>query len=141
MGVRDPLLTWIQSFLSSRSQVVQIQDSTSSPRPITSGVIQGSVLGPALFLAYMNDICGCFTSGQAFLFADDLKVVYTTPRDCISRVIHLIEADLTSLESWCAEWLMDFNSEKCGILTNRCVIPTRVPNTEWIPITNSSKCA
>ncbi|KAK4470022.1 hypothetical protein MN116_000052, partial [Schistosoma mekongi] len=55
-GVKDPLHSWFASFLKGRKQTVKFNNSLSSPKPITSGVIQGSVLGPLLFVIYINDI-------------------------------------------------------------------------------------
>ncbi|BHF75133.1 hypothetical protein SprV_0501822900 [Sparganum proliferum] len=73
IGIRGRLLTWITDFLTGRSQTVCIEASTSTPTPVLSGVPQGSVLGPLLFLVYINDCVddlGC----SAILFADDVKL-------------------------------------------------------------------
>ncbi|BHF62279.1 hypothetical protein SprV_0200526100 [Sparganum proliferum] len=73
IGIRGRLLTWITDFLTGRSQTVCIETSTSTPTPVVSGVPQGSVLGPLLFLVYINDCVddlGC----SAILFADDVKL-------------------------------------------------------------------
>ena len=69
-GVRGPLLQWLQSFLIDRTQKVIIDGSHSSPCHVTSGVPQGSVLGPVLFLIYINDIISNIHS-QLRLFADN----------------------------------------------------------------------
>ncbi|VDP36673.1 unnamed protein product, partial [Echinostoma caproni] len=76
-GIGDPLLSWLSSYLSERSQVVSVNDCSSQPQPVTSGVIQGSVLGPLLFLMYINDVSKSIICGTPFLFADDIKVVYS----------------------------------------------------------------
>ncbi|TNN18592.1 putative RNA-directed DNA polymerase from transposon X-element, partial [Schistosoma japonicum] len=55
-GVKDPLHSWFASFLEGRQQTVKYNNSLSLLKPITSGVIQGSVLGPLLFIIYINDI-------------------------------------------------------------------------------------
>ncbi|BHF83099.1 hypothetical protein SprV_0802624100 [Sparganum proliferum] len=72
-GIRGRLLTWIRDFLTGRSQTVCVDASRSTPTPVLSGVPQGSVLGPLLFLVYINDCIdnlGC----SAIMFADDVKL-------------------------------------------------------------------
>ena len=72
-GIRGKLLQWIQSFLTNRTQRVVVDDTCSSPCSVTSGVSQGSVLGPVLFLIYINDITANIQS-QLTLFADDCLI-------------------------------------------------------------------
>ena len=68
---------WLSSYLKDRSQLVNIRDSYSDTRDIKSGVAQGSILGPLLFLLYINDIQNCLTKAEARLFADDTALVVT----------------------------------------------------------------
>ncbi|BHF84166.1 Ethanolamine kinase [Sparganum proliferum] len=73
IGITGRLLTWITDFLTGRSQTVCIEASTSTPTPVLSGVPQGSVIGPLLFLVYINDCVdnlGC----SVIMFADDVKL-------------------------------------------------------------------
>ena len=69
-GIRGNMLLWIEAFLSNRSQLVSINGTQSSPKPVLSGVPQGWLLGPVSFLLYINDITKCIKANLR-LFADD----------------------------------------------------------------------
>ena len=112
-GVEENTLGWIKAFLSNRTQAVSINGTHSSYVPVTSGVPQGSVLGPALFLLYINDITEGVTS-QMRLFADD-SIIYreiTTPNDH-----KILQEDINRLTNWAHTWQMDFNVDKCYLLS------------------------
>jgi len=74
-GIDGLLLDWIRSFMSNRLQFVNLNSTISTPCTVTSGVPQGSVLEPLMFLIFINDVCDIAT-GSVFtkLFADDLKI-------------------------------------------------------------------
>ena len=111
-GIRNNTLGWIDAFLSNRTQVTCVNGTHSSRIHVTSGVPQGSVLGPVLFLLYINDINQEIKS-HIKLFADD-SVVY---RQINNHSDHLtLQKDLDTLTSWAKTWLMDFNIKKCVIL-------------------------
>jgi len=99
--------------LSNRRQRVVINGAQSSWLPVISGVPQGSVLGPLLFLLYINDITKDILS-DIRLFAADciLYRVIRTQSDCIT-----LQADIDRLHSWATIWQMQFNSSKCHILS------------------------
>ena len=111
-GVVDNNLLWIQDFLHSRSQVVVVEGEESERAAVTSGVPQGSVLGPALFLVYINDLPEKLHSTPR-LFADDtlLYRVIDSEADC-----DLLQEDLATLELWERDWSMEFAAEKCMVL-------------------------
>ena len=111
-GIYGELLDWFESFLSERYQSVVCEGKTSSPLPVTSGVPQGTVLGPLLFLLYINDLSDNLQS-TVKLFADDalLYGVITSDSDC-----DRLQDDLHKLEQWQNLWQMEFNPSKCKIL-------------------------
>ena len=111
-GIRGHMLQWIKSFLANRTQKVVIDGRQSSPCSVTSGVPQGSVLGPVLFLIYINDIISNIHS-QLRLFADDCLIY----RPIHSAEDHrILQKDLDTLSSWVDTWLMKFNVQKCCLM-------------------------
>ena len=85
---------------------------------ITSGVPQGSVLGPLLFLIYINDLPNCVQNSVCRLFADDC-ILYQRIRS--SQDSDKLQADLDQLQKWESIWLMEFNTSKCQVtsITNK----------------------
>ena len=114
LGIGGPLLQWIHSFLSNRTQSVVVDGATSSPAPVLSGVPQGTVLGPLLFLTYINDINKNLTKGtQIRLFADDSLLYRTIKTEEDSRIL---QKDLDTLQIWEAANKMEFHPDKCQVL-------------------------
>ena len=112
-GIDGKTVAWIKGFLSMRTQTVVVNGQSSTPRPVTSGVPQGTVLGPLLFLIFINDISQDLQS-EIRLFADD-SILY---RPINSAKDHLImQEDLNKLHFWSKTWQMDFNVSKCAIMT------------------------
>ena len=108
-GIRGSTHKWINSWLSGRTQQVVLDGQASDPVPVLSGVPQGSVLGPVLFLLFINDLPDNIRSSVR-LFADDC-VLYRnihSLQDCLT-----LQEDLTSLGQWEADWQMKFNKAKC----------------------------
>ena len=83
-GIRNETLNWISAFLSNRTQTVVLDGESSDIAPVTSGVPQGTVLGPVLFLVYINDLSEYMKSSQLRLFADDSIICKTikSQKDC-----------------------------------------------------------
>ena len=111
-GIRGHVLNWLHSFLHGRTQQVVINGQNSSLCDVTSGVPQGSVLGPLLFLIYINDVAINIKS-ELRLFADDI-FLYRTIRNTNDHKI--LQDDLITLTKWAQNWLMEFNISKCNIL-------------------------
>ena len=107
-GIQGPLLKWTASFLKTRSQSVLVEGKYSKPAKVLSGVPQGTVLGPLLFLIHINNLTSVVTS-QVRLFADDCLMY---------RPVHSLadQLDLLALEHWGDAWGMRFNAAKCQIM-------------------------
>ena len=110
-GIRGKLLSWIQAFLGSRSQRVVIDGEDSDSIPVNTGVPQGSILGPILFLAYINDLPEEICS-QFHLFADDTALYLTNKGEEDSSAL---QKDLDTLSVWESEWDMQFKPSKCQV--------------------------
>ena len=113
-GIRDQTRSWINSFFTGRSQKVLVEGKESSSSPVTSGVPQGTVLGPILFLVFINDLPDQVRHSQVRLFADDciIKMEIRNPGDC-----HLLQEDINRVGQWEKDWLMEFHPSKCQTLT------------------------
>ena len=124
-GFRYNLCDWLKSYLHNRKQRIVINNKHSSFLPVKAGVPQGSVLGPLLFLLYINDICDNLRSSTR-LFADDSSIIATSPD--IPTLEENVNADLVNLSKWASDWLVTFNPNKTEVMffTNRPFI--RHPN-------------
>ncbi|MEW8546480.1 MAG: reverse transcriptase domain-containing protein [Candidatus Thiodiazotropha sp.] len=112
-GIRGETLTWIKEFLKDRSQQVVLEGQRSSQKEVLSGVPQGTVLGPLLFLAFINDLPEAVKTSEARLFADDCLMYRYIRNDKDSSDL---QTDLHALEEWEAKWQMCFHPEKCTVI-------------------------
>lgn len=112
-GISGNLLSWIDSFLSGRKQRVRIRGNTSTWNDVKSGVPQGSVLGPILFIIYINDIVENLKS-DVYLYADDMKI-YSRIRCDADR--QRLQDDIDTVVDWTDSWLLRLNISKCKVLT------------------------
>lgn len=97
-GFREAIQKWFSSYLNGRSQCVRVNGQLSNELEIRIGVPQGSVLGPLLFLVYINGIFSQNFNGSPTAFADDVSFTYSGPD--ISYNINCIQQDLVSLSIW-----------------------------------------
>ena len=110
-GITGNILGWIQSFLSNRTQCIKIKNSISKSAPVTSGIPQGSVLGPILFVLYINDLPEVVDSkSMIFLFADDTKIFRRIDSQADNTQL---QKDIDSLIEWSNKWLLKFHPDKC----------------------------
>ncbi len=113
-GVRGDMKTWIGSFLQHRTQQVVIEGSKSDQCTVDSGVPQGSVMGPILFLVFINDLPSNVRESTCRLFADDC-LLYRKINSVEDA--NAMQRDLTALEQWTKKWGMSFNASKCYIVS------------------------
>lgn len=115
LGIHSSLLGWIESYLTGRSQYVKISGWSSRVFEVTSGVPQGSHLGPLLFILFINDVTKNLSASMSyFMYADDLKIcrVIRSVRDSIE-----MQRDLNGLVQWCRSNKLFLNSEKCYVMS------------------------
>jgi retron-type reverse transcriptase len=107
IGVDSKSLQWFQSYLSHHTQKTVVNNCYSNQCKVSIGVPQGSVLGPLLFLVYINDLSSCLHHTQASLFADDTAIycVASTPSELQTK----LNEDLIHLKSWLDENRLSLN--------------------------------
>ena len=100
-GISSIELKWFKSYLSNREQQCSVNDQISSKKTITCGVPQGSILGPLLFLLYINDLSECLSSTTPCMYADDTQI-FSSSYDANELVIKL-NSDLAHVRNWLIE--------------------------------------
>jgi len=111
-GISGDILSWFTEWMSDRRQRVSVNGQLSGWKQVTSGVPQGSVLGPVAFLVYINDI-DLVVQSSISKFADDTKIYR-----CVDTAadIHILQEDLDNLVKWSNLWQMSFNEDKCKVM-------------------------
>ena len=112
-NINGSLLDWFSSYLYNRRQRVTTLGATSSEKPVSSGVPQGSILGPILFLLYVNDLPDVVKNSSVACFADDTKIFRRVDSICDAD---LLQTDLSNLDSWSTSSGLVFNQLKCKCL-------------------------
>ena len=112
MGIQGNILKWVESFLTGRKQKVVVNGKSSPWEEVLSGIPQGSMLGPILFVIFINDLPDV-VEGQVKIFADDTKLFKAIHSEEDSREL---QKDLNSLCDWSDKWILRFNMGMCGIM-------------------------
>ena len=113
-GFRGIVLDWFRDYLSKRTQYVSYNDSKSDLKTILCGVPQGSILGPLLFILYINDITNTSTLLDFLLFADDTTILYSSS-DIVSK-IPLVNRELTEVSNWFKANKLSVNATKTNYM-------------------------
>ena len=114
-GLNKDIISWIEAFLNNRKQRVRIKSIFSDWVPVGSGIPQGSLLGPILFIIYINDLVEHVNNGSdLYLYADDAKLFsfIKTMEDSAT-----LQKDLNSLTQWMETWLLRLNIGKCKAIS------------------------
>ncbi len=126
-GIRGPLLSWIETFFTHRTQWVVVDGEASDFKPVLHGVPKGTVIGPLLFLMFINDQPES-TVSKTCVFADDI-VIYRQIKD--RNDFAIMQNDLDSLAIWEKKWQMTFHPPpKCKVMhftRSRKLIKTQYP--------------
>ena len=109
MGITGQVLKWLKSFLRGRTQCVDVDGARSTWRDVVSGIPQGSVIGPILFVIFINDMPSHVKYNICKLFADDCKLFGDVQPDGDNTV----QLDLNNFEKWSGSWQQPFNAKKC----------------------------
>ena len=123
LGIDGMVANWIENWLRDRRQRVVVNGKHSEWAPVTSGVPQGSVLGPLLFIIYINDIDDGILAGIS-KFADDTKLGMNVSQP---ENIRQLQEDLRKIGEWSEKWQMPFNANKCKVMH----IGYRNPRSEY----------
>ncbi len=108
-GFNQQITNWVKSFLTSRIQQVVVNGKKSRWMNVTSGIPQGSVLRPVLYVLFINDLPETVSS-EVFLFADDTKIFKVIKgKEDQKR----LQEDLDALNEWSEKWLLKFHPGKC----------------------------
>ena len=116
VGIKGDILKWVKSFLRGRTQCVNVDGALSAWKDVISGIPQGSVIGPVLFVIFINDMPEQVKHNFCKLFADDCKLfgrVNATGEN-------LEQSDLTMLEECSRVWQLPFNAKKCKVMHFGC---------------------
>ena len=114
IGFSELLIKLIASYLSSRLNLVMCNGFISNSYISTSGVPQGSVMGPLLFIIYINDVVEVIKNSHILMYADDIKIFrkIESPDDCL-----LLQMDLENIQQWCIANCLLLNHKKCKVVT------------------------
>ena len=124
-GIRGNALRLIESYLSNRKQFVTVLDTESDQLPVNFGVPQGSVLGPLLFILYINDICNITDKGKFVLFADDTNIFVAA--ESKKKAYEVANEVLVAVSKYMEVNLLHINVKKCCYMY---FPPTKRPNVE-----------
>ena len=115
MGIKGNLIEWLKNYLSKRMQRTICNDILSEERTITCGVPQGSILGPLMFLVFINDIKDIFVNAKFQLYADD-TVIYSSGKS-VENIRENLQMNINKFANWCEINRLTINTKKTKVMT------------------------
>jgi hypothetical protein len=109
-GIKGIALNWFRSYLSNRKQYCWVNDHLSHPQEMVCGIPQGSILGPLLFLIYVNDLPNCLKHTRCNMFADDTQI--NTSSNNIDSIANILNEDLINVSDWMKANKLSLNASK-----------------------------
>jgi hypothetical protein len=114
-GIDQKLINWTKEFLTDRQHMVRVNGKLSQWLPVISGIPQGTILGPLLFIIYINDLPSlCEDETGIYLFADDAKLYKFIK---LGTDHQMLQNNVDRLQAWSNEWLLKLNIKKCKIIS------------------------
>uniref|UniRef100_W8B6W6 Putative RNA-directed DNA polymerase from transposon X-element n=3 Tax=Ceratitis capitata TaxID=7213 RepID=W8B6W6_CERCA len=129
-GFSCSALKLVKSYLVDRFQFVKIGEDTSQLKPVTSGVPQGSILGPLLFSIFINDIFSVCKFSNLHGYADDIQLYLSAPFDQAKELCKSINTDLADISCWAAASGLILNKNKCFVLP---ISARKLTNLDFLP--------
>ena len=132
-GVKGLPLEWFSSYLNDRTQQVVCNNRLSDILKIKCGVPQGSILGPLLFLIYVNDFCRCVTKGKTIMFADDTNLF--SSESSYEKVFQVANEELKSIDNWLTANKLSLNINKTNYIVF-CTPNSKLPGQHALQLRN-----
>ena len=132
-GIREVAKKWFESYLNNQKQFLTLNGTDSSLKPVSTGVPQGSVLGPLLFLVYINDLHKCVIYSKVYHFADDTNLLQSD--NSLKNVAKQMNFDLKNLSQWLKANKLFLNFSKTELIifySNSRKIDHSLSNVSWV---------
>ena len=131
-------IAWVKSYLSNRKQTVMVQGVSSSQSSVSSGVPQGSILGPLLFNLFVSDLCASCDNVKMVKFADDTTILVPINKNSVDIDLLKVKIEINNLLQWSTANKMTVNKDKSHILycrrpsPNLCIIPSNISDVSTV---------
>ena len=137
IGASSQVVKWFTSYLESRYQVTSVENCQSTQLKVPVGVPQGNILGPLLFLIYVNDLPNCLEHCQVVIYADDTLIYFSA--NCCQNIEYHLNADLANLAEWFNNNYLTSNTSKSKFVKYCLVVIEGCKHAEVLRLTLITK--